>query len=505
MATKLTETLKDEYVLLFSRMALRPERVSEIDRVYKRIVSNGARVRYKQVESETGVPWFFTGILHNLEASGRFDRHLHNGDPLSGPTIQVPPNRPSSEKRVYTWEESAIDALKLKQLHKVAASRWTLPDIAFALETYNGFGYRNRYPHVKSPYLWSFSNIYSCGKYIRDGQFSETAVSQQCGGLSLLRYMLDRDGDIARGVGFEQLPEDDADETRAFPWGDGPEGEEIPCSSPDRETAVYPGRYLIHGVEDDNDVAALQRQLKRFGYDPGSVDGDFGDVTERAVRLFQARSADVAGRPLEIDGIVGPSTWGALFGPLSVQKQERGPDILKMPASALSETALAVAANEIGVREHPLGSNRGPRVDQYIATTGLQPQEQHPWCMCFVYWCFETASRMLGTANSCPRKGGVHIAWGACQKAALGGSSTIRIASSAEAQRDPSLIRPGMVFFIDTGGGKGHVGLVAAHHNGSLETIEGNTNDIGSREGVGVFRRTQRSARQINLGFASFS
>ena len=160
MAFTLTDTLRDEYNLLFSKMSLRPERLAEIERVYARVTSNTAKKQYLRVEAETGVPWFVVGIIHNLEASGRFDRHLHNGDPLTGPTVHVPAGRPSKEKRAYTWIESAIDALCLKKLHQRPRDAWTLPDIAFVLESYNGTGYRRNYPHVKSPYLWSFSNIY---------------------------------------------------------------------------------------------------------------------------------------------------------------------------------------------------------------------------------------------------------------------------------------------------------------------------------------------------------
>jgi cell wall-associated NlpC family hydrolase len=72
------------------------------------------------------------------------------------------------------------------------------------------------------------------------------------------------------------------------------------------------------------------------------------------------------------------------------------------------------------------------------------------------------------------------------------------------ARRDPAQIKPGMVFFIDTGNSHGHVGIVAANVNSFLETIEGNTNDNGSREGIGVFRRTRRRIGDISLGFASY-
>jgi hypothetical protein len=40
---------------------------------------------------------------------------------------------------------------------------------------------------------------------------------------------------------------------------------------------------------------------------------------------------------------------------------------------------------------------------------------------------------------------------------------------------------------------------------GKLVTIEGNTNDGGSREGVGVFRRTGRRIRDVNVGFLDYA
>ena len=58
-----------------------------------------------------------------------------------------------------------------------------------------------------------------------------------------------------------------------------------------------------------------------------------------------------------------------------------------------------------------------------------------------------------------------------------------------------------MVFVIDHGGGKGHVGFVEGAANGRLVTVEGNSNDGGSREGTGVFRLDRRTIGTINAGF----
>ena len=66
---------------------------------------------------------------------------------------------------------------------------WSVPGLLYKLEGYNGFGYRNKHPEVLSPYLWSFSNHYSKGKFVADGTWSPVAVSKQCGAAVLLRRM----------------------------------------------------------------------------------------------------------------------------------------------------------------------------------------------------------------------------------------------------------------------------------------------------------------------------
>jgi len=144
-----------------------------------------SRDRYARVAEVFQMPWQVVAAIHSLEASGRFDRHLHNGDPLSARTRRVPAGRPLHGSPPFTWEESAQDALAMKKPGE--AGPWTVPRTLWFLERYNGLGYRKHHPSVKSPYLWSFTNWYRCGKYVADGRWSSAAISSQVGCVPILK------------------------------------------------------------------------------------------------------------------------------------------------------------------------------------------------------------------------------------------------------------------------------------------------------------------------------
>jgi hypothetical protein len=84
-----------------------------------------------------------------------------------------------------TFEEAAIDALVLKQFDKV--SDWTKEKILFVSEPFNGYGYRNH--GWENPYLWSGTQYYHKGKYVRDGVYDPNAVDQQVGVSVLLKLL----------------------------------------------------------------------------------------------------------------------------------------------------------------------------------------------------------------------------------------------------------------------------------------------------------------------------
>ncbi|MFL5807911.1 MAG: hypothetical protein ACJ749_00240, partial [Flavisolibacter sp.] len=125
-----------------------------------------------------------------------FTTHLHNGDPLTKRTTHVPKGLPKNGNPPFAWADSAEDALRLKSLD--TWSDWTVPGVLFQMERYNGFGYRPRGIH--SPYLWSFSNHYSKGKFTADGLFDSTAVSKQIGAAVLLRRMSEKQVAIAGDI-----------------------------------------------------------------------------------------------------------------------------------------------------------------------------------------------------------------------------------------------------------------------------------------------------------------
>ncbi|WP_412468165.1 hypothetical protein [Pedobacter sp. KLB.chiD] len=142
--------------------------------------------------SETsGIPWYFIACVHYRESNSDFTRHLHNGDPLSGFTRQHPANRPKIDHGPpFTFEESAVDALKLRGLDKETV--WSLPKVLLRLEQYNGIAKAYQRNNINSPYLWGGSNLYTRGGFPRDHVFSLDYVNKQIGTAVILKAMENR-------------------------------------------------------------------------------------------------------------------------------------------------------------------------------------------------------------------------------------------------------------------------------------------------------------------------
>ena len=187
------EGLRAEYRRMFGQAQVRPEHRSDVAWHVGKLRRD--RGRYEAFGSEVQIPWYFIGIIHGLEASFNFMGHLHNGDaPLTKRTRNVPRNRPEVWLPPSDWENSAKDALAYDGF--LGRTDWSLEAMLYRWEAYNGWGYRHS-GRPPTPYLWSFSNHYTRGKFASDGRYDPQLKSQQCGAGIMLKELLNA-GDIAQ-------------------------------------------------------------------------------------------------------------------------------------------------------------------------------------------------------------------------------------------------------------------------------------------------------------------
>ena len=155
------------------------------------------------------------------------------------------------------------------------------------------------------------------------------------------------------------------------------------------------------------------------------------------IKRFQSEAYDWTGGPLEPDGVAGPRTkWALAVADLPRWRRE----------------ILRIAPLFLGVREDPLGSNRGRQVEAWLAGVGVEPG--NPWCAAFV---FDVLTRA--------------------------GVPAVRTASARVCLEQFDLIAlpsPGDLFGWVNTDGTGHVGFVIGDSPEGIATIEGNV-DHGVR------------------------
>ena len=110
----------------------------------------------------------------------------------------------------------------------------------------------------------------------------------------------ERAGETLRAAGIQE-------EVIIEPEDPPTEGETVTLPAPRRKTCEVTLPMLRSG-DAGEDVRAMQSLLIARGYDcgPAGADGDFGPDTYGAVTRFQRK------KRIEVDGIVGPETWGML-------------------------------------------------------------------------------------------------------------------------------------------------------------------------------------------------
>jgi peptidoglycan hydrolase-like protein with peptidoglycan-binding domain len=105
----------------------------------------------------------------------------------------------------------------------------------------------------------------------------------------------------------------------------------VAAAKPQTSSSTLP---TVKAGDTGNAVTAIQYLLRQAGQDI-DADGDFGPVTEQAVRDFQKAKG------LTVDGVVGTTTWTALF--VSVKQGDQG------DAVSAAQTLLAAQGQDIAV------------------------------------------------------------------------------------------------------------------------------------------------------------
>ena len=217
------------------------------------------------------------------------------------------------------------------------------------------------------------------------------------------------------------------------------------------------------------DVKTTQEWLCLHGFYT-KVDGQMGPATKAAIKLFQGKNG------LAQTGSVDQNTENALVLPLQRAKAALPPEMSEVKGEPAD--VLHIARQHL--REHPRevgGQNRGPWVRHYMDGN---EGDAWAWCAGFATTVLRQAGSPIGKFYSCDLLMKDAAARGKLSDKPMVGGLFLVMKSPTDAV---------------------HVGIVTSISPGVIQTIEGNTNDEGSREGYEVCARTRsfKGMRFIHL------
>ena len=208
------------------------------------------------------------------------------------------------------------------------------------------------------------------------------------------------------------------------------------------------------------------------------IDGDYGPATAHAVDIFQ--------KDLHIfspEGVVDDNTYAELMSPLTCLGEVKPFD------GTLNDAIIDIAHKHLMV--HPIeigGQNKGPFVRFYMQG---KDGTAYPWCAGFVSTVVLQAFKAI---NKVPQNFRYQM------------STNLML---LDARRNSTVVTvpvAGGIFLVmkkDDNTQVEHAGLIISYDStkGIIETIEGNTNDDGSREGYEVCSRIRQITNKyfINL------
>lgn len=471
----------ENYQSLWESMQIRDDWKSIAKNVAKKIVNGQAR--YAAAVAGTTVPWWFVGVVHMMEGGLDFGTHLHNGDSLTGRTVNHPAGRPAVIQGLpIDWVYSAKDSVIYEKLDKV--TDWSLTSVLYHWHRYNGISNEYKMRLIPTPYLWSGTQHYIKGLYTSDHHFEADRVSKQIGAAVLLRALIDIKA-VSLVTNQGTTAKNKVAVTRNLVSNPAAAVQHVASLKLDlsgepfqhlTEELRYPGPVKV-GSKKKMAVKRIQEWLYLQGF-VTSIDSDFGASTAKQLGRF----ANAHGR--EAVDALDEELWALLTAPLRKA-------LAPIPAIPSLEAAIVIVAGQ-HIAQKPTevgGNNCGPWVRAYMR--GKEGTAQK-WCAGFISFIIEQATRDLKVTIPFERQVGVDALVADAKKAK-------RFISEDEVSTPllrQSKLNPGHLFVVRASKTDWtHVGIVSSVMSGTFDTLEGNTGGDGGSDGS--------NAREGNRSFPS--
>jgi len=203
-------------------------------------------------------------------------------------------------------------------------------------------------------------------------------------------------------------------------------------------------------LSDNEFVELVQKDLSRFGFSPGPIDGAAGPLTMAA--------------------------YDAAIRKLRGTEPEQPPPV----GVTLQSELVRLAEAEVGVIENE-GENSGERIREYQRASWLDVGAW-PWCAAFICWLIREAARVHKVPFSLPQTAGAYDYENWARDNAESGVQVIK------PLKNGTIIPGDLVIFKFS-----HIGLATAHSfSARVHTIEGNTDDPDGSDMDGVFAKHRK-------------
>jgi hypothetical protein len=231
---------------------------------------------------------------------------------------------------------------------------------------------------------------------------------------------------------------------------------------------TFPG--TIRKGDRGNTVKQAQEWLCLHGFHL-KIDGSFGPATEYAVQQFQGQ------KRLQAHGRADQATFDALVRPMAEAMRP-----IQGGSRALGDLVVRYASQHLNSSPREVGGqNQGPWVRLYM---NGREGEQWPWCAGFA--CFVMRQACESASQPAPVPASF-----SCDVLATSARDRGLLLSGSMHGNNGSL-KPGCLFLNRrTSSDWDHTGVVTGVDKETFLTIEGNTNDDGSREGYEVCARVR--------------